>query len=45
MGRSVVYVCDVSVEFEIGDTVVVIREEAHISSNTFKKWKEKKDKL
>ena len=35
MGRSAVYVCDVSVEFEIGDGVVVIREKAHISFNTF----------
>ena len=35
MGRSVVYVCDVSLEFEIGDGVVVVREEAHISFNKF----------
>ena len=35
MGRSVVYVCDVSVEFEIGDGVVLMREEAHMSFNTF----------
>ena len=39
MGRSVVYVFDVSVEFEIGDGVVVIREEANISFNTFFKIK------